>query len=69
MAAVGIVIGLGAAFALSRYLESQLFGVKAADPYIYAGAALVLAVVAALAAFVPARRASRIDPISALRYE
>ncbi len=69
MAAVGIVVGLGAAFALSRYIESQLFGVKAADPYIYAGATLVLAAVAALAAYVPAWRASRIDPISALRYE
>jgi predicted permease len=69
MAATGIVIGLAAAFVLSRYVESQLFGIQAADLMVYAGAAGTLAAVAALAAFVPARRASRIDPVSALRYE
>jgi ABC-type antimicrobial peptide transport system permease subunit len=69
MVAAGIVIGLAAAFVLSRYVESQLFGIQAADLVVYAGAAGTLAAVAALAAFVPARRASRIDPVSALRYE
>lgn len=69
MVAAGIVIGLAAAFVLSRYVESQLFGIQAADLVVYAGAAGTLAVVAAVAAFVPARRASRIDPVSALRYE
>jgi len=69
MAAAGIVIGLSAAFVLSRYVESQLFGIHAANPALYAGAAAVLAAVAVLAAYVPARRASRIDPVSALRYE
>jgi len=69
MVAAGIVIGLTAAFVLSRYVESQLFGIQAADLVVYAGAAGTLAAVAALAAFVPARRASRIDPVSALRYE
>jgi putative ABC transport system permease protein len=69
MVAAGIVIGLAAAFVLSRYVESQLFGIQAADLVVYAGAAATLVAVAALAAFVPARRASRIDPISALRYE
>ena len=69
MAAVGIVIGLGAAFALSRYVESQLFSVDAADPHIYLGAVSTLAAVAALAALVPAWRASHIDPVSALRCE
>jgi predicted permease len=68
MVAAGIVIGLAAAFVLSRYVESQLFGIQAADLVVYAAAAGTLAAVAALAAFVPARRASRIDPVSALRY-
>jgi ABC-type lipoprotein release transport system permease subunit len=54
---------------LSRYVESQLFGVPAADLVVYAAAAGTLAAVAALAAFVPAWRASRIDPVSALRYQ
>ena len=69
MVAVGIAVGLAAAFVLSRYVESQLFGIPAADLVVYASAAGTLAAVGALAAFVPARRASRIDPISALRYE
>jgi predicted permease len=68
MAAAGIVIGLAAAFGLSRFVESQLFGIQAANLAVYAGAAGTLAAVAVLAAFVPARRASRIDPVSALRY-
>jgi len=69
MVGAGIVIGLVAAFALGRYVESQLFGIHAANAAIYAIAACVLIAVAAVAAFAPARRASRIDPLSALRYE
>jgi len=69
MVAAGIAIGLAAAFALSRYVESQLFGIQAADLAVYAGSAGTLAAVAALAAFLPAWRASRIDPVSALRHE
>ncbi len=69
MAGAGIAIGLVAAIALSRLLESQLFGVQAADPAILAAAALLLAAIALVAAFVPGWRASRIDPISALKYE
>jgi len=67
--AVGIVVGLGAAFVLSRYVESQLFGVQRADFAVYAAAAGAIAIAATLAAFVPAWRASRIDPVTALRCE
>jgi predicted permease len=69
MAAAGIAIGLLGAWALSRYIESQLFGVKPADPAIFTGAAAVLALVATAAALVPGWRASRIDPVRALKYE
>jgi predicted permease len=65
----GLGIGVGAAWLMSRYVESQLFGVKANDPLVFAGAAISLALVALASGYVPARRASRIDPIKALRYE
>jgi len=69
LAAVGIAIGLAAAFAGGRLIESQLFGIKASDPIIYIGAAVLLAAVALVAAGVPAWRAARIDPVTALKYE
>ena len=69
MTLAGIVIGLGAAFGLSRYVTSQIYGVEPANAALYAASALVLAGVAMVAAFVPAWRAARIDPIRALRYE
>jgi predicted permease len=65
----GLVVGVPAAYLLSRYVSSQLFGVQPADPSIGAIALLVLAGVALAAGFLPARRASTLDPVSALRYE
>jgi putative ABC transport system permease protein len=67
LAALGIAIGLGTAYALSRYLASILFGVRPTDALTYAGVALVLAACAALASLIPARTAARLDPVLALR--
>jgi len=69
MAAVGLVIGLCVAFATGRLIESQLFGVKASDPLVFALAAALLAAVAVLAGCLPARKAASVDPMVALRYE
>jgi putative ABC transport system permease protein len=66
---VGIVAGLAGSAAVTRYLESLLFGVRPLDPATFAGAAAVFAVVALVAAIVPARRALRISPSLALRGE
>jgi ABC-type antimicrobial peptide transport system permease subunit len=67
--AAGLVIGVPGAVAASRLVQSQLFGVGAGDPLVFAGGAAVLALVATAAGFVPARRALRIDPTRALRQE
>jgi ABC-type antimicrobial peptide transport system permease subunit len=65
----GVAIGLIAAFFLSRCLESLLFGVRATDPLTFLLMAVCLIVVAAIACWIPARRATRIDPLLALRAE
>lgn len=65
----GIGLGMGAAAAMSRLIESQLFGVTALDPTTYAFAALVLGIAAAAAAYIPARRVAHVDPMGALRAE
>jgi putative ABC transport system permease protein len=66
---VGVVLGLGGAAALARLMESLLFGVTALDPLTYTFVALLLVAAAASAAYVPARRVTRVDPMSALRTE
>jgi predicted permease len=67
LAAIGVVIGLGSAFGLARLVASLLFGVKAWDPTVFVSVPIVLALVALAAVWLPALRASRVDPIVALR--
>jgi predicted permease len=69
LAAIGMTIGVAASWAVAQSLSGLLFGVTATDPATFAGMLVVLAVVATLAGYVPARRASRIDPLVALRAE
>ncbi|HKV37081.1 MAG TPA: ABC transporter permease [Pyrinomonadaceae bacterium] len=69
LVAIGLAIGIPTALFAAKFISSQLFGLKPADPVALIGAAVVLTLVALLAGYVPARRASRVNPLRALRYE
>jgi ABC-type antimicrobial peptide transport system permease subunit len=69
LAILGVSIGVIAALVLTRFMASILFGVSASDPLTFAGVAILLTLVALAACYFPARRAMRIDPMVALRYE
>jgi ABC-type antimicrobial peptide transport system permease subunit len=67
--AAGVFLGWIAAFSLTRVMSGLLFGVRPSDPWTFAGVSALLAVVTIAACVLPARRATKVDPIEALRYE
>jgi ABC-type antimicrobial peptide transport system permease subunit len=69
LALLGVAVGIAAALALTRLLSTFLFGVKDKDPAVFTTVAILLSLVSLLAVWLPARRATRIDPVIALRYE
>ena len=69
LAGIGVAIGMGGAFGLTRFLAGFLFGVKAWDPAAFVATPLLLSAIALLAVWIPAYRATRVDPVTALRFE
>ena len=69
LALIGSAAGIGGALVLSRLMKSLLYGVKPIDPLIFCGVTILLMMVALAASYLPARRAMRVDPMIALRYE
>ena len=69
LSVIGVAIGLPTAYVLGRFVESQLFGITANDAFTLAGATMLLSTVSLLAGYIPAGRATRVDPLIALRYE
>jgi putative ABC transport system permease protein len=65
----GVTLGLAAALLLTRLIRSMLFGVAATDPFTFAGISLLLAMITLLATYIPARRATQIDPMISLRQD
>jgi putative ABC transport system permease protein len=69
MAALGVVIGVAASLVITHLISTLLFGVSATDPVTFAGVAILLTLVALAASYIPAHRAMRVDPITALHHE